>query len=74
MRHEHYYEDEVDVHCTDTDATVRSDVITFVPEQYLEVSVARKFKLNLRYNAQHDCYIGSSSGLEFQAQAPKRIV
>ena len=74
MRHEHYYKDEVDVYCTETDKIVRSDVISFVPEKYLEVAVARKFKLNLQYNADHDRYIGNSSGLEFIAQAPERII
>ena len=68
-----YHEDEVDVYCTETDKTVRGDVISFQEEVYLEVAIAHKFKINLQFNKFHAIYIGKSSGLEFQSHGPKRI-
>jgi len=68
-----YHEDEVDIHCTDTGNTVRGDVISYNEGVYLEVSIARSFKINLQYNKQHKIYIGSHAGLEFQSNGPRRI-
>lgn len=68
-----YHEDEVDVYCTETDKTVRADVIDYNEGVYLSVAIARQFKINLQYNKQHELYLGKSSGLEFQSNGPKRI-
>jgi hypothetical protein len=68
-----YHEDEVDIHCTDTDNTVRGDVIEFNEGVYLSVAIAHSFKINLQYNKQHNVYIGKHAGLEFQSNGPKRI-
>ena len=68
-----YYEDEVDVDCTDTGNTVRGDVVEYRPGEYLSVSIARKIKINLQFNAQHGIYIGSSAGMEFQSAGPRKI-
>lgn len=74
MKYGIYHEDEADIHCTDTDNTVTGDVIAFKEGVYLEVSIANSFKLNLQYNKQHEIYIGSHAGLEFQSNGPKRII
>ena len=68
-----YYEGECDVHCTDTDKTVNGHITSFKPELYLIVTLESKVIMNLQYNKQHDVYIGSMAGLEFQSNGPKRI-
>ncbi len=72
MRNETYYEDRVEVNCTDTGVDVMADVIMFNPNSTLSVAV-QGMKILLNYNAQHGVYIGSSAGLEFQSKGPKAL-
>jgi hypothetical protein len=73
MRTSEYFDDEVDLHCTETDKTVRAEVIDFANKEWLTVSVQRSVKIHLQYYEQHEVYIGTSAGLEFQSKGPARI-
>lgn len=70
---DYYHEDEVDVYCSETDKTVRGDVVEFHVEQYLVVALNRAIKVNLQWNEHHSLYLGKAAGLEFQSHGPKRI-
>ena len=73
MRDERYYEETCEVVCTDNDNTVTAEILNFVPENFLSVSVNRAIKLNLTYNPTHKEYVGSNAGLEFISQGPVEV-
>jgi len=74
MRRETYYEDSVDVYCTDTEKTVNAEIIDFKPNNILVVAIQRSIKLILKYDPAFNQFVGNMSGLEFTAKAPKRII
>lgn len=72
MRASGYFHDSVDVFCTNTDKTVEADVKDFREGVYLAVTIQR-MPINLQFNKQHNVYIGNMAGLEFTANAPRKI-
>jgi hypothetical protein len=68
MRTEH--EDTCTLHCTDNDKTAEATVMNFRQGDGLTVVLAES-KIVMKYNKQHDIYIGSLMGLEFTTKGPK---
>ena len=68
MRVEH--ENTCELHCTDNDKTVTAEVLNFRQGDGLTVVVVGN-RIVMKYNKQHDIYIGSMSGLEFTTKGPK---
>jgi poly(A) polymerase Pap1 len=73
MRDEIYYEDTCEVNCTDNGNTITAEILNFVPESFLSVSVNRAIKLNLTYNPTYKEYVGSNAGLEFISKGPAEV-
>jgi len=67
------HEETCTINCTDNDRSIEVDVLNFVPETYLDVSVNRQVKLSMHYDKQHKIYVGSMSGLEFTTTGPAQI-
>lgn len=47
-----------------------ADVITFVPNQRLVVSIERSIKMEMVFNNKSQLYIAKQSGLEFASKGP----
>ena len=73
MRNESYYEETCEVNCTDNGNVVIAEILNFVPENFLSVSVNRAIKLNLTYNPTYKEYVGSAAGMEFISKGPVEI-
>ena len=69
MKHS-VYEETCVVHCTDNGNELIVDILNFNPEKYLDVSVNKQIKLNMRYDPKHHIYVGSMTGLEFTTKGP----
>lgn len=68
MRVEH--DETCMLHCTDNDKNIEAEVLNFRQGDGLTVVLAGN-KIVMKYNKQHDVYIGSTSGLEFTTKGPK---
>jgi hypothetical protein len=66
------YDDVCKIHCTDNDRVVDGEILNFKPEAYLDVSLNRSLKVQLRYNKKQELYVGSMAGLEFTTKGPKK--
>jgi|SaaInlStandDraft_4_1057021.scaffolds.fasta_scaffold52723_2 hypothetical protein len=73
MYHDSTYAETCELHCTDKDQSIDSEVLNFHPGKYLDVSVNRELKIQLKYNKHHDLYIGAKAGLEFTTIGPKQF-
>jgi len=68
------YADTCEIHNTDRDKTMTVEVLDFLPQKKLVVSVQRSVKVTLSYNEYHKVYIGSMAGMEFTSHGPQEIV
>jgi len=68
-----YYAQTCDVYCTDTEVTIEAEVLDFVPEKFLRVSLDRSVILTLRYNKPTKIYVTHMGGLEFQSNGPDKL-
>ena len=68
------YADKCEIHNTDRDKTMTVEVLDFLPQKKLVVSVQRSIKVTLTYNEYHKVYIGSMAGMEFTSHGPQEIV
>jgi hypothetical protein len=64
------YDDTCELTCTDNGNIVQAEIMQFVPEKFLKVSINRSVGINLAYNSQHKEYVGSMAGLEFTTAGP----
>jgi len=64
------YDDKCKIHNTDHDKTVEAEILDFVPQKKLTVSVERSVKVNLSWDDKHHVYVGSMGGLEFTSEGP----
>ena len=64
------YDETCELHCTDNDKTVTAEVMNFRLHDGLTVSLVGN-KIVMKYNKQHDVYIGSTMGMEFTTKGPK---
>ena len=67
------YDDVCKISCTDNGKVVDGEILNFKPEAFLEVSLNRSMKVQLRYQPKQKIYVGSMSGLEFTSAGPKKI-
>lgn len=74
------YADTCEVHNTDTGKSATAEILTFVPNKVLDVSLNRSVKLSMRWqpapnkNFDYDgLYIGSMTGMEFTSHGPDQV-
>ena len=74
------YSDTCEVTNTDRGRTVTAEILNFVPQKLLDVSVDRSVKITMHWhpapndNFDHNgLYIGSMSGMEFTSHGPEEI-
>lgn len=70
------YADTCELHNTDHDRTITAEVLKFVPEKILEVSVQRSVKIVLRWQITPSgagLYVGSMAGREFTSDGPESV-
>lgn len=67
------YDDVCNISCTDNGNVVNGEIINFKPEAFLEVSLNRSLKVQLRYQPKQKIYVGSMAGFEFTSAGPKKI-
>jgi len=67
------YEDKAMVTCIDNEKTLEAEVLSFLPEKKLAVSVDRLVKLELQYKPQPKEYQGHVMGKTFISKGPKPI-
>ena len=67
------YADTCEIHNTDRDKTMTVEVLDFLPQKKLVVSVQRSVKVTLTYNEYHKVYIGSMAGMEFTSTGPQEL-
>jgi hypothetical protein len=60
--------------CSDNGKSNHAEVLSFIPEQKLVVSIDRSIKMEMRYNPKNKMYIANQSGLEFVSSGPKTNV
>jgi hypothetical protein len=64
------HDDKCKLYCTDNEKTVTAEVMHFRPQDGLTVVLAES-KIVMKYNKQHDIYIGGLMGMEFTTKGPK---
>jgi len=67
------YADTCEIHNTDRDKVMTVEVLDFLPQKKLVVSVQRSVKVTLTYNEYHKVYIGSMAGMEFTSSGPQEF-
>lgn len=70
------YADTCDVTNTDHDRTVQAEILNFVPERVLDVSLDRSVKLTMRWQsspAGGGLYVGNMAGMEFTSAGPEQV-
>ena len=65
-----HHEDTCELHCTDNNKTVTAEVGNFRLHDGLTVYLVGN-KIVLKYNKQHDIYVGNLMGKEFTTKGPK---
>ena len=65
------YEHTATVTCTDNDNSTTAEILSFIPNQRLIVSLNRAVRLEMTYNSRNQLYIAHQSGLEFISKGPK---
>lgn len=71
MRPQIQYESTTTVTCSDNGNSSTAEVLSFVPEQRLIVSLNRTVRLEMVYNKKNKLYMARQSGLEFASSGPK---
>jgi hypothetical protein len=71
MRPRVQYDQTITVTCSDNGKSNHADVLSFVPEQKLVVSLNKSIKMEMRYNPKNKMYMANQSGLEFVSNGPK---
>lgn len=59
---------------SDNGTVVEAEVLEFKPQAFLAVTVNRKVKVTLQYNARNDLYVGNMAGLELTTTGPKELI
>jgi hypothetical protein len=66
------YKDTAVLTCLENNKTINSEVLDFRPAYMMTVSIDRKIRVVLRYNASKKMYIGNVGSLEFTSNGPKK--
>lgn len=70
------YADTCAVTNTDHGRTVEAEILNFVPERVLDVSLDRSVKLSMRWQrspAGGGLYVGNMAGMEFTSSGPDQV-
>lgn len=67
------YDDVCDIK-SDNGTVIQGEVLDFVPQKYLRVSVQRSVTVTLNYVAKHDHYVGGMAGIELITNGPKETM
>ena len=67
------YDDTCDIK-SDNGSVITAEILDFVPQKYLRVSVKRSVTLTLNYIPKHDHYIGNMAGMELITNGPKETI
>lgn len=70
------YADTCAVTNTDHGRTVEAEILNFVPERVLDVSLDRSVKLTMRWQttqAGGGLYVGNMAGMEFTSSGPEQV-
>ena len=65
------YDDKCKIFNTDHEKSVEVDILDFVPQKKLIVSVQKSVKLTLAWDDKHHIYVGSMGGMEFTSEGPR---
>jgi len=68
-----HYKDVCDLTCTDNGQTRPAEVLNFNAKNFLSVSLNRTVRLEMRYDAKHDQYVGNMANMEFTTKGPQVI-
>jgi len=61
------------VTCSDNGKSMTAEVISFIPNQRLVVSLERSIKMEMTYSSKSNLYMAKQSGLEFASSGPEII-
>jgi hypothetical protein len=61
------------VTCSDNGKSMTAEVISFIPNQRLVVSLERSIKMEMTYSSKSNLYMAKQSGLEFASKGPEII-
>lgn len=71
------YSDTCEIHNTDRGKTFTAEILNFVPEKILDVSLDRSVKISMRWQnsptGSGGFYIGSMAGMEFTSEGPDSV-
>lgn len=67
------YKPTTQVTCSDNGKSVTAQVISFVPEQRLVISLENSIRVEMIYNPNLKLYMTKMSGLEFASNGPEII-
>jgi hypothetical protein len=56
--------------CSDNGKNIAAEVISFIPNQRLIVSIEPSSKMEMIYNSNRDLYMSNQFGLEFVSNGP----
>lgn len=54
----------------DTGTTVDADILNFIPERMLEVSINKSIRVRLNWDDRQQMYIGRMAGMDFVSTGP----
>jgi hypothetical protein len=70
MRPKMQHEQTITVTCSDNGKSNVADVLSFVAEQKLIVSLNKSIKMEMSYNPRNKLYVAHQTGLEFVSKGP----
>ena len=65
------YDKTCDVKSVDNGTTLTADVMEFMPENRLVVSLNKSVKVTMMYNKIKKKYVSSMAGLDFESNGPR---
>lgn len=65
------YDDKCKIFNTNTEKSAEVDILNFVPQKKLVVSVQKSVKVTLAWDDKHHIYVGSMGGMEFTSEGPR---
>jgi hypothetical protein len=70
MRPKIQHEKSTTVTCSDNGKTSTAEVVSFISEQKLIVSLNKSVRLEMTYNPRNKLYVAHQTGLEFVSSGP----
>jgi hypothetical protein len=70
MKSKFQHDQKTTVTCSDNGKGNLADVISFIPEQRLIVSLNKSIRMEMTYNPRNKLYVAHQTGLEFVSSGP----